>query len=124
MRNNRTGGIFLASVIFMLAVTSCASVGAEEEKFEYRSFGRRDPFVPLVGIKKKAGASGIMSVLTVDDISLEGILVNSDGTKSVIMNGDILRVGEQKGRVKVEAITVNAVKVKINEAVYDIKLYQ
>ena len=111
-------------MLFFCLFAACVTAYAQEEAFTYNSYGRRDPFVPLIGIQKKAGVGGVRSVLTIDDLSLEGILVNPDGSKSVILNGDIMKEGQRIGRLTVEKIRTNDVTIKLNDVSYELKLYQ
>lgn len=90
----------------------------------YSSFGKRDPFVPLVGGGTARAKEGLEDILTVEDVSLQGILVGEAGVKSVIINGEVIGQGEQRGIFSIENISDNTVKVKIGEDVYDINLYE
>lgn len=109
----------LAAVLFLFF---CASVSVSAE--EYKSYGRRDPFVPLVGLSRETSAKGVLGILTVDDVILQGIAVNSDGTNSVIINGELMRKGERIGRVSVESISDNVVEIKIDDENHRLRLYE
>ncbi len=111
-------------ILFLCPAVVLAGKEVPAEKFKYNSYGRRDPFVPLVGIKERRGTGGVASILTVEDISLQGILTNPDGTKSVVINGDIMKEGDQIERLKVVQIGENSVKVELNDTNYDLKLYK
>jgi len=118
-----------AVVAILIISFICPAVVLADKKvpagnFKYNSYGRRDPFVPLVGVKERRGTGGAASILTVEDISLQGILTNPDGTKSVVINGDIMKEGEKIELLKVVQIGENSVKVELNDTIYDLKLYK
>jgi len=65
-----------------------------------------------------------LGILTVDDVVLQGIVTSPGGTHSVIINGEIMREGESVGRLTVEEIGQNVIKIRIDEDKYDVKLYE
>jgi cysteine synthase len=98
---------------------------AEPTAFEYHADGRRDPFVPLVGVVvTRGGARGVGDILSIEDVSLQGILVGPDGAKMVIINGEMIKEGDKIGTVTIESIGNNAVKIKIEDEVHEIHLYE
>ena len=90
----------------------------------YNSFGRRDPFVPLVGDVGGASAGGAEGVFSIDDVVLQGIVLGRGGKYSVIINGDIVAEGDKLGNLKVEKITDNTVTFLIGEEKFELKLYE
>jgi len=115
-RNNLV--ILLASVLLigLISINAYAS--------QYDSLGRKDPFVPLVGVAKAPAEYGIEGILTSDDVVLQGIVVNPSGGKSVIMNGELIAENEKKGIVFVEKIEDNQVSMIIDDERYVLKLYE
>ena len=115
-RNNLV--IFLASVLLIgfISINSYAS--------QYDSLGRKDPFVPLVGVAKAPSEYGIEGILTSDDVVLQGIIINPNGGKSVIMNGELIAENEKKGIVFVEKIEENQVSMIIDDERHVLKLYE
>jgi hypothetical protein len=91
---------------------------------EYDSFGRRDPFVPLVGVPKEQSRGGLWGITSVDEISLQGILINPDGTRSAIMNGELMGEGQTIDLLKVNSIGGNTVIVTLDSERHEIKLYE
>ena len=89
------------SVLCLVSVSGIAGA------YEYESMGRRDPFVPLVGITGEGHAGGINSILTVEDVSLQGIVVGPDNERNVIINGELLKKGDKRERLSVESIGNN-----------------
>jgi hypothetical protein len=92
--------------------------------FEYESYGRRDPFMPLIGVTKGSLAGGIEGILTIEDVQLQGILMADDGTRRVIINGEILKQGDRIERLFIESINSNEVKIKIDDDSFTVKLYE
>jgi len=109
---------FMAAI---LLAAVCAVCGAEA--FEYSSGGRRDPFVPLVGVVSAGVKGGIMSVLNIDDVVFQGIIINSDGSRSAVLNGEIMRQGDKVERVEMVEVGPTYVKIKVSEEDYTIDLY-
>ena len=117
-----SGFLAKATVIFCLIAVSHGTACAQ---FQYDPHGRRDPFVPLVGVGSRAGGSGdLASVLSVDDISLQGILESGDGVRCAIMNGEIVLEGQSLGNVTIESVRRNSVMVRIGDETYEVKLYE
>lgn len=86
----------------------------------YDSKGKRDPFVPLVGVDKNR-AAGLADVVSVDDVRLEGIAMGRKGRKAV-MNGEIVDEGDRIGSIVIKAITDKAVILSINDTEYTVSL--
>ena len=113
--------LLIAVILFsVFAVKAYVS----EEAVRYRSLGRRDPFVPLVGSLGSGLRGGAQNILTIEDATLEGILVGPKGEYNVIINGEIMAAGDQAGLLKVEEISKNSVKVTIEGTEYELKLYE
>lgn len=89
----------------------------------YESFGRRDPFVPLIGVPG-AEHKGIWDVLTIEDVMIQGITVDPDGARKVFINGESMKEGDKKGLLLVESIGNNVVKIKLDEEYHELKLYE
>ncbi|MGD2279418.1 MAG: hypothetical protein PVH45_04930 [Candidatus Omnitrophota bacterium] len=111
---------FLCLLVFVFLASACA-VGFA---FQYEPLGRRDPFVPLVGVTKSTSVSGARGILTIEDVSLQGIVMGADGKKGVIINGEIIREGERVDRLFIESIGNNIVTIKIEDDTFKIKLYE
>jgi hypothetical protein len=80
--------------------------------------------VPLVGVTKSTSVSGARGILTIEDVSLQGIVMGADGKKGVIINGEIIREGERVDRLFIESIGNNIVTIKIEDDTFKIKLYE
>ena len=114
---------FFRCMVSILAAAAFLGMAAAYA-VEYDSFGRRDPFVPLVGIPEAGPKMDLLGVLTVDDMVLQGIIVEPDGARSVIINGQLMKEGEKKGRLSIELIGNNAVQIKIDDAEHKIMLHK
>ena len=89
--------------------------GAEAEGSLYSAKGKRDPFVQLVGTGAKASAGGLLSVESVEEISIEGIVVDTDPKQSiVVVNGSVLKEGDEVGSVKVLKIRPDGASFSVN----------
>jgi hypothetical protein len=124
-KRSKTGFIsgFIAAALCCLAVLGLlrTHVGAA---YEYESFSRRDPFVPLVGVSERGSTGGIEGILTIEDVLLQGILIADNGKPGVIVNGEIMKEGDRAGRLFIESIGSNVVKVKIDDESFELELYE
>ncbi|MFQ5952371.1 MAG: general secretion pathway protein GspB [Candidatus Omnitrophota bacterium] len=118
-RLNKTN-IFLCLAAVLGLFAFCAESGA----FQYEARGRRDPFVPLVGVAETSSISGARGILTVEDVFLQGILMDDYGKRSVIINGEIFKEGDRIERLYIESIGDNIVVIKIDEDKFELKLYE
>ena len=80
---------------------SCFTDAAEEGLYNPR--GKRDPFVSLVTTTTRV-SSGLVSVESIEELSMEGIVYDPKGSV-VIVNGTMLKEGEELGAVKVIKIS-------------------
>ncbi|MBD3379494.1 MAG: hypothetical protein GF408_03420 [Candidatus Omnitrophica bacterium] len=112
---------FLALVVPGLIVTSSHADGV----YRYESLGRRDPFVPLVGVTSDGRAEGLEGILSRADVSFEGVMVDkTTGERRVIINGEILKKGDKVGKLSVEEIGYNSVRISIDDREYELELYE
>lgn len=102
-------GIF----IFFWILIWFSSVPAQEYTYKYQ--GQRDPFIPLIS------SSGYLVNLEPQEngaLHLEGIMYDADGESMIIVNGELLRVGESIGNAMISSIEPDKVIViKNNEKV-------
>lgn len=89
----------------------------EGEEHSYESKGKRDPFIPLITSKTKI-ATGLEDVQTIDDIVLEGIFWDPRGGSIAVINGVLLKEGQQVGSVKIKSIEKVQITLYINEVEY------
>ncbi len=82
------------------------------EEFVYDPKGRRDPFLPLVTAQSR-DAAGLMGIESGDDIAIEGIVYDPKGSM-VIVNGSVMKEGEESGNLKVVSIDPKGVVFAVN----------
>lgn len=92
------------------------------EDFVYNSKGKRDPFVPLVGPGATYQVKEIIDIHSIEDVVLEGIVYDDKGSSVAIINGMILKEGDQAGVVVVEKIESKKVILRIEENSYEVML--
>ncbi len=102
--------------LFYLAfgIINCEMVYASQDL--YAAKGRRDPFTPLITSATRASVvSGLMGVETLDEVNVEGVMTDVDPKKSVvILNGTVLREGEEAGNVKVLKLQADGAVISVN----------
>jgi Tfp pilus assembly protein PilP len=88
------------------------------EKWNYKQAGRRDPFVPLLGLD--LGGGGKSSHLSVENLTLIGILWGDKGyyalVKDGVNKGYILKKGDRVAGGKVSSINRQAIIFEIMHA--------
>ncbi len=91
---------------------SIFSIVTASETYDVGS--KRDPFVPLVtGVREVT--QGLYGVETVDDLTLEGVVIDPANGSVAIVNGEIVREGEVRDNLKVIKIQSDGVLFEINE---------
>ena len=118
---------FINTIILLVCFVSFAETGAAQERFIYKGGGKRDPFVPLIGVKTgivRRDAEGIEGIASVGDVKLQGIAFDAKGNKVAIINGDMIKVGETVFRVTLKKIEGNMIVLSINGEDYRINLYE
>lgn len=101
--------IFIA--IFIAFIVGGSALA--EDSFVYSAKDRRDPFIPLVS-KDGLYVSDAYGIRGVKDIRLEGIVWDEVKGSIAIINGEIVREGEEIGPVKVLKIEERAVIFDLN----------
>ena len=87
-----------------------AATAAEEGL--YSPHGKRDPFVSLVTNATRV-SSGLVSVENIEELNVEGIVYDSKGS-IVVVNGTVLKEGEEFGAVKVLKIKPDGALFSVN----------
>lgn len=82
--------------------------------------GERDPFVSLLVAKREGGAAfdGFEFVEGIEDIRLEGVVVDPRKGSYVVANGDVLAEGETRNFVRIAEIREDGVVFEINGKKY------
>lgn len=107
-------------LILILSIPPAAAFG--QETVTYNSKGKRDPFIPLVTASGVYAPGLEMNVETVADISLEGTIVDPKGNSLAIINGQIVKTGDQIGVFKIIKIEAARIIVTSGEREYIINL--
>lgn len=109
--------------IILICLLACLIIVpmAESQIFKYESRGKRDPFVPLIG-QDKAAAAGLIDVTSVEDIRIEGIAVGTDGKRTAIMNGELMKEKGKAGEIEVVKIDPKSVTILISGKEFKVKL--
>lgn len=104
-------------------IIACTANAAETQL--YTAKAQRDPFVQLLNAGSKQAISGLIGVENIEDVRVEGIVADPDPSKSiVIVNGTVMKSGEEVGAVKVVSIGTDGATVSVN-GIEDFKqLYQ
>ena len=113
----------LKSIALWAALLVLSGASFAEEAFVYDAAGKRDPFVPLIGVTTK-GAESIADIVTIEDVTLQGIATNAAGQKVAIINDEMMKQGEIIGKVELRNISPQGIILVIDGAEYDISLYK
>ena len=105
----------LLTILFLVT-----AVYARADQFTYDPHGKRDPFSSLV--TSTGAAVAYDSDLTLADMSLEGVMADPSGNSAAIINGKIVKVADQVGPYKVEAISSDQVELTKEGERFTIKL--
>ncbi|MFZ5801188.1 MAG: hypothetical protein ACOY3D_07450 [Candidatus Omnitrophota bacterium] len=85
-------------IIFLVA----AGISHGTEEFSYDSKGKRDPFMPLV--TSQGYIVNIEDELLVADMNLEGIIYDAGGRSMAVINGKVVKSGDNIGRYTIKEI--------------------
>ncbi len=111
---SRTVRSFLWIPIFSsVMIVACQADAAE--KALYTAKGQRDPFVQLLSAGAKQAVSGLIGVDSLEDIRVEGVVADANPNLSIaIVNGTVMKSGEEIGVVKLLNIGTDGVLFSVN----------
>ncbi len=89
------------------------AAAASGDETLYNAHGKRDPFVPLITLTTRE-AAGLLGVENIDEIVVEGIVYDPKHGSVVIVNGSVLKEGEDLGNVKVIHIKPEGATLSVN----------
>jgi len=115
---------YFVLVLLLLTVAVLYASVSRGGSFDYSSYGRRDPFVPLVGVSGVSASGGLSGIVSIDDVLLQGIVIGSDGKGTAIINGEMFKEGFTDEGVSLISVGQSSIKIKINEDVYTVELYR
>ena len=104
--------ILLVSFSILCSLSAVLFAGTPQGGVVYDAKGKRDPFEPLVsgGVRT---VSGLQGVQTVEDIHIEGIVVDPLHGSYVVANGVVLAEGASESDVKALQISEEGVLFEI-----------
>ena len=94
-----------------------------DSTFNYDPKGKRDPFTPLVGQERVAGA-GLEYTASIEDLKLEGIAVGPKGRQVAIMNGQMVKENDSFGALQIKNISRKSVEISIEGRDYTLTLQE
>lgn len=103
---------FLMLALVMFFVSFLARLNGAEEmpatlEIDYAHQGKRDPFIPLIG--KNVQIKNVDFFKTVDEARIEGILIDPKEGSVVIVNDQVLKLGDFIGGFRIDKIEANVV---------------
>ena len=90
----------------------------------YTAKGKRDPFVQLVTTGARPSAGGLLSVESIEEITVEGIVYAGHKDSIVVANGSVMKEGDEVGNVKVLEIKPDGAVFAVNGVESYKPLYQ
>ena len=111
------------SLFIALALSVLSGAFSVADDYKYESRGKRDPFVPLVGIDRPV-VSKLEEVTSIADVKVEGIVSASGGRMAAILNDQIVRQGDRFGDIEIKKITKKAVAIVMGGKNYDIMIIE
>lgn len=91
--------------------------------FIYDFKGKRDPFIPLIGQERSAGG-GLETVISIDDLKLEGIATVGGGKQVAILNGEMVRAQDKFGVLVIKNISQKEVEISLEGKDYTLTLQE
>src|SRR3989338_7115087 len=109
---------FLCQALFLWTLLSAFGIIVSEslapaEELVYRSHGKRDPFTPLVTLAAKTSA-GLAGIESAEDVTIEGVVYDPKHGSVVVINGAVMKEGEESGSLKVLQIKADGAWFLIN----------
>ena len=113
--------ILIAYICVFALYGYCAEAASYD--FSYDAKGKRDPFVPLVGQEKSAGA-GLETIASIDELKLEGIATGAGGRQVAIINGRRVKKNDKFGALLIKNISIKSVDISIEGRDYTLTLQE
>jgi hypothetical protein len=114
--------IMLCVFVTFIACVVCAE---DEAAFIYKSRGKRDPFVPLVGALAEKKEQPQKREFDINTIKFQGTAVDAKGNMAAIINDELFKEGDIIGaQVKITKIMRNGVIVVIDGKERKLELFE
>lgn len=111
----------IAWVLCLLVLgTALLCAWAGQDAFVYDDHGKRDPLWPLVS--STGNIVNYDKEFQASDLKIEGIILGVNGQNLAIINGQVVKKGDQLGSLAVEEIGKNMVILKQGEQKFELKL--
>lgn len=110
-------------VLIIFIIVFLAGYALAGENLTYDAASLRDPFVPLV-TEGGLYIGNTQLIESLNDITLEGIVWDPNSEPICIINGMVLRKGEEIGGAQIMEINEDAISVLINGRSYTIPLIE
>ena len=110
-----------ALLIISLALTFGFAFGQRQGLVNYEDQGRRDPFIPLVDEQGRYLLDTEV-LYSSDEVKLSGILWDPQGESSVLINNQIVKIGESVNGFTLERITKDSITISKHGKEYTIRL--
>ncbi len=115
----------LYKFFFWILVAAFGTIGpiaiSRAEEALYDAHGRRDPFAPLVTMQNRE-AAGLSGVESVDDLKIEGVVMDPGGSV-VVVNGLVMKEGDEIGSIKLVEVKSNGARFVVNGTETFVTLY-
>ena len=103
-----------------MSLAFCHAAGAQKPH-AYNPAGKRDPFVPLVGVISRSAGS-LEEIMVIEDVDIQGVATDSTGNTVAIINGEMITEGETAGRLTIKKISKNDITLTIDDTEYRLSL--
>ncbi len=111
-------GLIAAAIVAIALQTAVC----ETKSFVYDSHQKKDPFVPLFGVKSQGASS--REIISIDDVEFQGVATNAAGERIVIINGEMLKKGSVLDSLTVIEILKNKAVISIRDREHILSLYE
>ena len=111
------------TTLLSFAIIAFIASPGGSENFKYESHGKRDPFIPLVGVEAPA-TSSLEDITSIGDIKLEGIASRPGGKLLAILNGEMVKEGDKFGEIQIKKVTKKNITISISGKNYAIDLVE
>jgi hypothetical protein len=102
--------LWILSGVFVM-IFSVPGFAADE--IAYDPHGHRDPFAALVTLTSKE-SSGLMGIESVDEVLIEGVVYDPKNGSIIVINGSVLKEGDEVSGVKVIQIKPDGALLSLN----------
>lgn len=105
--------LWILFINFGIILVSVGTLWAAEG--EYNPHGKRDPFIPLVTLSSKS-PGGVAGIDSEKDVIIEGVVYDPRKGSVVIVNGTVMKEGDEVAGVRVMKIKPDGALISVNGA--------